>query len=427
MMNNGSVPRLHSRRSASIAGPWTSSRMAAKRYLSALAALAFLSSIHYSCNLGRHDEDSSSSTIRARERVVKIAEQPYILVGERGNSSRDVGGGGGGDPYALARNESFGFFYDIAESHWERYKQIFLEHVNHRYPDKPWAFHPESQRHESLSKIYAGKDGPWAYGWASNKAWYQNNYEPNFSCQFERRVGIPMNGDGAKWICDPHRIKALAKARKDKDPSHPGCVVYSVGSSGNFDFELGLESVIGEGVCEIHIFDFGYYEGEMNRSGLKRAYFHRWGLMERVEEPRSMWGLGRRKAKSAPTPTEKYDKDKKLIGQFYSLRDTVELLGHRDLDMIDIFKIDCEGCEWDTYRDWTSVELPMLHQILVEVHGAPKDKALDFYDSLEEEGYLRFHKEPNIQWDPSCIEYAFIRVDRAFARGKELARGNEKK
>jgi hypothetical protein len=39
----------------------------------------------------------------------------------------------------------------------------------------------------------------------------------------------------------------------------------------------------------------------------------------------------------------------------------------------------------------------MLHQILVEVHGAPIDKALDFFNSIENAGYLRFHKEPNIQ------------------------------
>ena len=83
-------------------------------------------------------------------------------------------------------------------------------------------------------------------------------------------------------------------------------------------------------------------------------------------------------------------------------------------------KIDCERCEWETYKDWLSDDIPMLHQILVEVHGAPIDKALDFYDSLEAAGYLRFHKEPNIQWNPSCIEYAFVKVDKSFMEGKAL-------
>ena len=57
---------------------------------------------------------------------------------------------------------------------------------------------------------------------------------------------------------------------------------------------------------------------------------------------------------------------------------------------------------------------------MVEVHKAPKDKALDFFDSLERAGYLRYHKEPNIQWGPDCIEYAFVRVDKPFVKGKKI-------
>ena len=59
-------------------------------------------------------------------------------------------------------------------------------------------------------------------------------------------------------------------------------------------------------------------------------------------------------------------------------------------------KIDCEMCEWQTFHDWLADDVPMLHQILVEVHKAPKN-AVDFFDSLEADGYMRFHKEPNIQ------------------------------
>jgi len=339
--------------------------------------------------------------------VVKVFSQPYIVVDQQLKSSNRSNAGEGEDQYALARNQSFGFFYDITDAHWMLYRQKYLEHVNHRFPDLPWVYHPDSERDESLPHIYPGKFGKWAYGWASYKAWYQNNYEPNFSCQFEKRVGIPMNGDGAKWVCDPHRIKVLAEARKAKDPNHPGCVVYSIGSSGNFDFELGLEKEIGAGVCEIHIFDFGNYESKMKQSGLKNAHYHRWGLDK--QNPY---------AKNPPSPTEKYDSKQMVTNEFYGLLDTVRLLGHQDLGVIDIFKIDCEECEWDTFQDWLSDDIPLLHQILVEVHHAPKDKALDFYSSLERNGYLRFHKEPNIQWDPGCIEYAFVKVDEAFVEGK---------
>ena len=62
----------------------------------------------------------------------------------------------------------------------------------------------------------------------------------------------------------------------------------------------------------------------------------------------------------------------------------------------------------------------MLHQILVEVHEAPINKATDFFDSLEAAGYLRFHKEPNIQWDTSCIEYAFVKLDKSFMEDEQF-------
>jgi len=182
-----------------------------------------------------------------------------------------------------------------------------------------------------------------------------------------------MNGDGPKWICDPHRIKKMAARRKAIDPNHPGCVIYSIGSNGDFNFELGMQKEVGEGVCEFHIFDMGDYEPKVPKE-LKRAYYHRWGLKAQEQDGDPMNALG---------------------GQtHYSLQDTIKLLGHDNLDVIGIFKIDCERCEWTTYQDWLGKGIPLLHQIQVEVHDAPGQTAIDFFDSFERAGYLRFHKEP---------------------------------
>ena len=71
----------------------------------------------------------------------------------------------------------------------------------------------------------------------------------------------------------------------------------------------------------------------------------------------------------------------------------------------------------DTFRDWAADDVPRLQQLLVEVHEAPVDKVLPFFDVLEAAGYLRFHKEPNIQWNTKCLEYAFFKVDTAFMNG----------
>ncbi|KAL7428344.1 hypothetical protein ACHAXH_001796 [Discostella pseudostelligera] len=307
------------------------------------------------------------------------------------------------DAYSLAREQSFGFFYDITSEHWNLHRQLYLEHENHRYPDKPLTFNPQANEEDVLPEIYAKRGG--FPGWSSYEAWYQNNYEPNFSCPFEMRVGEPMNGDGPKWVCDPHRITKLARDRKKEDPNHPGCVIYSIGSNGDFKFEMGMQNTVGEGVCEFHIFDFGDFEG-MIPPKLRRAYYHRWGLKKQED------------------PTTKIDSSKR-VGRtkmtLHGLQDTIKLLGHENLDVIDIFKIDCENCEWDTYMDWLSVDVPLLHQIQVEVHRAPAKKgtggAIDFFDQMENAGYLRFHKEPNIQWGPDNVEYSFIKVEKAFMEG----------
>lgn len=89
------------------------------------------------------------------------------------------------DDFKLAHDQSFGFFNDIPSAQWERLKNIYLQHENHRDMNRPLLYSP----HDPFAK---------AEWYNSPRAWYQNNYEPNFSCRFEKRVGVPMNGDGPK-------------------------------------------------------------------------------------------------------------------------------------------------------------------------------------------------------------------------------------
>lgn len=275
--------------------------------------------------------------------------------------------------YELAKQESFGFFRDITDENWKLNRDLYAAHVNHIRPENM----------------------VWRY--KNPKGWYAANYEPNFTCPFERRVGADMNGDGPKWICDPHRIKDQASDRIDRDNSHPGCVVYSIGSNGDFNFELGMQEVIGEGICEFHIFDMGDFEGVMPQA-LKRAHYHQWGL------------------KSEDSSTNDDPKDKQ---KFLSLKDTIKSLGHQNLDVIDVFKIDCEGCELETYRDWLQDGIPRLQQIQVEVHQSTPDILKAFFDTLEDAGYLRFHKEHNLlSREQSLFEYAFFKVEKSFMAEK---------
>jgi hypothetical protein len=90
--------------------------------------------------------------------------------------------------FELARSQSYGFFDDIPARSWNLYRDIYLRSENHMDPMNPLA---DSEFIANVTPV-----------WKSVPAtWYQNNYEPNFSCAFEKRIGgINTNGDGPKWV-----------------------------------------------------------------------------------------------------------------------------------------------------------------------------------------------------------------------------------
>ena len=108
-------------------------------------------------------------------------------------------------------------------------------------------------------------------------AFYQNNWDPDFSCHHDTKVGV---GDGGKWVCDPHLIVAQSARGMEQynvasqNNVSAGCLLYSVGSAGNFLFEEGMFNILGQGVCEIHTFDFTEYLHHVPIG--KGIFFHQW-------------------------------------------------------------------------------------------------------------------------------------------------------
>ena len=89
--------------------------------------------------------------------------------------------------FELAAGQSHGFFYDVTSDSWNLLRDIYLKHDNHRDPSRPLLYSQHDPKFLAPSNKAA--------------AWYQNNYEPNFSCMFEKRIGgMQMNGDGPKWV-----------------------------------------------------------------------------------------------------------------------------------------------------------------------------------------------------------------------------------
>jgi hypothetical protein len=136
----------------------------------------------------------------------------------------------------LAFQQSLGFFDDINDQEWLELFQKPARNADHyNIPHNP--------------------------NFGSDKAAFWNffNQEPVMSCPHLRKVG--GLGDGPKWTCDPERLTRVAQRRQAANPSskESNCLVYSIGSNGNYRFENGLYDQLGP-LCEIHIFDFGHHE-----------------------------------------------------------------------------------------------------------------------------------------------------------------------
>eukprot|EP00934_Nitzschia_sp_Nitz4_P000584 Nitzschia sp. Nitz4//scaffold18_size181773//16682//17599//NITZ4_001894-RA/size181773-processed-gene-0.39-mRNA-1//-1//CDS//3329539948//584//frame0 len=254
----------------------------------------------------------------------------------------------------LAGPQSFGFFDDVPNDTWKRVQEL---HRN-SFPN-----------HEPHLERRAGDK-------ATSHIWYNDNFHAEFHCQTQQRIPLSLKGDGAKWVCDPHRLR-----------NKPDCLVYSVGSSGEVSFERGIRDVVGKH-CEIHTFDIITYNKRrgdfaQNLDGI--ATFHHWGLGTEAQA-------------------------RKNSDKFKTLAQTMEFLGHANRT-IDIFKIDCEGCEWSTVQDWLQQD---LRQILVETHDAPWPEAKNFFYSLHDAGYVIYSKEPNLFTKGTAIEYSFLKLSLDF-------------
>lgn len=261
---------------------------------------------------------------------------------------------------SLACRDSFGFFSDVSNKEWILRREIARNRIHNAYPESPTK--------------HAG----------TPTTWYQENWDPDFSCAAEEKVG--PTGDGHKWVCDPHRVRT-------------DCIAYSVGSNGDFSFEMALQQHLPS--CDIHIFDFTDYTSNMPRGLKTKAHFHSWGLRPSYYTNTTEWDTA--------FSTQPWSDPKRPNLKFKTLKETMEVLGH---DRVDLFKIDCEGCEWQSYQDWTKAD---LRQILVEVHDSPPAVVNDFFLKLHNAGFVIFHKEPNTQFSfGKCQEIGLFKMAQSF-------------
>ncbi len=340
--------------------------------------------------------------------------------------------------YSKAYDESFGLFQHISNSHWETLKQNYHLSSPHKF-----------------GSVGTFIDDP--------NVWFQYNWNKNFVCPQEERVGIsPTNGggelgDGPKWVCNSRDIVRVVNERMMSSYSfdwakekigevrntyngkesgnkkfqrrrvNNGCLIYSIGvNAQHLGFEMGIQKILtqeaedtiegyqqGTPFCEIHVFDpDGYHEKLVISDGIN---YHNWGIKSSIED-------------------SVQDENQGDV-EFKTFQQTVKELNHEG-HVIDIMKVDCKMCEWSIYQDWFDYDggdngkdssndsspyegLAMIQQLLVEVHGTPEQSVNAFFERLTEENYVIFHKDANTeQFSGTSQDYAFLKLTPTFFSGQ---------
>ncbi|KAL4855471.1 hypothetical protein ACK3TF_004002 [Chlorella vulgaris] len=240
-----------------------------------------------------------------------------------------------------------------------------------------------------------------------------------------RRVG--SDGDGGKWLCpldDGLGNETLAAALVPADPPPPtrnqsSCIVYSVGSNNQFDFE---EAMLKLG-CSVHTFDC-FSPGTPASLMEGRHFFHR--VCSHAATVTALFD-------SCSLGHVNYEKD----GRVFQTLDTV--LKANDHSHIDILKIDIEGYEFEVlsglhllnscaFPKQISMELHYHHlymmtphemnrthwdNMLWPMHELSLAELVTVFGHLADLGYAATSREDNpLSVDGCCVEYSFIRVER---------------
>ena len=188
-------------------------------------------------------------------------------------------------------------------------------------------------------------------------------------CKTEERLGF--GGDGGKWVCHPRVF--LANVER--------CVIYSLGSSGDFSFEFQV-SQIAPG-CEIHTFD--PMELAHAPSLPPNIHFHKYAIVPQRE-------------------IDEMDTQKEGI---MSLQQAMKRLGHKQLTVL---KMDIEGGEFSKgfFDDHKDSIWRRIGQLMIEIHTENRfNEVMMIYERMMQSGLMMFHRELN-PYGVGVFEFAFI-------------------
>ncbi len=307
---------------------------------------------------------------------------------------------------SLAKRQSFGFFEDIPQERWK-----LLQKRVHEQRKKQ-----RKKKKMGISNKLSGKVivlDPSHYNKASE--FYQHHWQTDFTCPHEERIGTLQ--DGGRYLCDPLNIASTSNDRLQQHKGN-GCLIYT--SSANiheFKFEKALLEKIGS--CDIHVFSPNgqLIELDVPPDGVT---FHPWGFQSTSHNNNLQNSNDARTSDNANN-------------ELKTFQETLQLLGHCG-KTIDVFTLDCEGCEFDLYRDLfdnmhgydhdhsysqstagDTICIPAaLMQVSIQVHGAPSKVTNDFFAKFQDEGYVIFRKDAVLESSGNEQTYGFLKLADSF-------------
>ena len=213
----------------------------------------------------------------------------------------------------------------------------------------------------------------------SGVKWFQTYWEPCISCSDEERIGVI--GDGGKWICNPqHMLK------------HDDCIILSVGSNNEFGFEYEMINRFG---CNVHVFDHtsqppvptAATRQQCDSDCLSKLHFYRYGLDLYTNTSMSMLSLTDMVliATGAATLTsnDNATHTNTVVTQTNIAHTNIHTTNtHTNTNnnnnttahtMVDVFKIDCEGCEYIALNSHINHKIlsHYIKQMSIEIHWGP--------------------------------------------------------
>jgi len=262
-------------------------------------------------------------------------------------------------------------------------------------PNKEW----EAIRLKTISTSWYGNPQNPLENVENPDLWNEKNMIPNFDCP-ETEMVPKRDAEGeTKYVCNPSRL--VFDGKKQEAGGADPCLIYSFGCAGDFSFEDAIFKMHNK-ACEIHIFDPAKKWERKDDVPNKNIHYHAWGLTSTYDDSKSVvWPAG-------------------FGGEYKTFAEIMEQLGHKNR-IIDILKIDCEGCEWSTFKDWIHLG---IRQVLIELHGVPApggtpdqrwyQKPLDlseYYGFYRDNGYVLFNKQRN---GALSLELGFMKMASEF-------------